>query len=450
MLRIPHAPASSLVEELVRPKVVNKAVSAINSYSSGRVAELLNYSPDEEYRLPAIPQVNQSQNKFNPYFAYYQIMAMHESEFSARFGVGDVITPQEVLTKRKEVIEQLCREHGEVEPKGYGFKRLKREIEEVSAPLIQTLKNRVPGGVIDVVYDQIAQRYSPDSTAPMLKAIQDLSLVFQELYTRSRRYGILMPKDQQMLTFFSQIAERVFSDTRDPLNMFIVACPRYGEHDEYDRLEEGLSQTADTYLHALPLLTTVLQKYSIPYRGYILVNDTEEFLADGSLLERLGLNVETYRAKCRGNVDAISQAINEDERINGISAQLLTEVFPEFIEVTANLERQLYKLTQNDTNLRLEMARVADARLNRHIKIMGGECDFSDSMYLALHYSAEYMALGYLCRLYPNLSKNSFIVNYNSPNVEQFNSQELLAKCMKGTILSDRVNTIPVFQVKYY
>ena len=96
------------------------------------------------------------------------------------------------------------------------------------------------------------------------------------------------------------------------------------------------------------------------------------------------------------------------------------------------------------------MAKVADNRLPRHTKILGGQCDFSDSLYLAIHYSAEYMVLGYLCRLYPELRKNSFIVNYNSPNVEQFNSPQLLANCTMNNTSSSDQTIIPVFQVKFY
>jgi len=59
------------------------------------------------------------------------------------------------------------------------------------------------------------------------------------------------------------------------------------------------------------------------------------------------------------------------------------------------------------------------------------------------------MALGYLCRLYPGLRSNSFIVNYNSPNVGQFNT-DLLSKCIKGSPLPEDLKNIPVFQVKLY
>lgn len=454
IIRVLNDRISSLPLELARPEVSERLVHAKKAYSNIKVAELLKYSSDIDYRLPEISSSEQLGLGFNPYYAYYRVMGMPADEFKLLMGdLPDDVMPEAVLARKRELVNQICLKNGvsDVEfPNGYGFKRLKRKIEVASASLVQRLKEKVPGDVLEVMLDNIARRYTPDSTELIQEAIQRIASMFGEMYSRAKHYGVLMPKDQQLLTFFSQVAERVFGEKTDPLNMFVVACPRYGEHDEYDTLEEGLSQTASTYLYSLPLLTTTLSKIGIPYRGYVLVNDTEERMAEGSLLGRLGLTRETYRAKCRDNVEAVNQAISEDKRITGVSAHLFTEIFPEFMDVTANLERQLYRLSQSDSNLRLVMAKVADSRLARHTKIMGGKCDFSESLYLTLHYSAEYLVLGYLCRLYPKLSGNSFIVNYNSPNVEQFNSQELLASCTKGETLSESPRTIPVFQVKFY
>lgn len=454
IVRVHHNRINTLPLELVCPEVVERLTHAKESYSDIKVTKLLKHSPEIDYRLPEVPLLEKPHRGFNPYYAYYRVMGMPSGEF--KLLVEDLpvdVTPEVVLERKKEIIHQVCLENGVSDtklPNGYGFKRLKCEIEAASASLAQKLKEKVPGNILEIMIDNIAQRYSPDSAQAVQGATQRIASMFHEMYSRSKHYGVLMPKDQQLLTFFSQVTERVFGEKSDPLIMFVVACPRYGEHDEYDRLEEGLSQTASTYLYSLPLLTTTLSKNGIPYRGYVLVNDTEEQMAGDSLLSRLGLTRETYRAKCKGNVEAVNQAISGDERITGVSAHLFTEVFPDFVDVTANLERQLYRLAQSDSNLRLAMAKVADARLARHTKIMGGQCDFSDSLYLSLHYSAEYMALGYLCRLYPELSGNSFIVNYNSPNVEQFNSQELLANCTRGNISSNNLTTIPVFQVKFY
>lgn len=416
----------------------------MNDYSLDKLGRLLSYSSGVDYRLPEIPKHIGLQRKFNPYYAYFRVMGM-PAPLDA--------SPKIIFAKKKEIITQICLENGVSEdevPHGYGYKRLKHEIETVSADLTQSLGGKVPSDVLEAMTDAIARRYTPDAVEAVQATVKKITAVFQELYTRSKRYGVLMPKDRQLAAFFSQVTERAFGENTEPLNIFIVACPRYGEHDEYDKLEEGLSQTASTYLYSLPLITSALAKNDIPYRGFILVNDTEEQMANGSLLGRLGLTGETYRAKCKGNVEAVNQAIAEDERITGVSAHLFTEIFPEFVDVTAYLEKQLFYLTQKDADFRLAIAKVADARLSRHTKIMGGQCDFSDSFYLALHYSAEYMALGYLCRVYPQLSSNSFIVNYNSPNVEQFNSQDLLVKSLKGDVLPEAISTIPVFQVKFY
>lgn len=454
IIRIHHNRISDLLIELTRPKITERLVHAKEAYSDDKVAKLLKYSPDVDYRLPEVPISEKPRRRFNPYYAYYQIMRMPADEFKLQAkDLPNDVELETVLAKKREIINQVCLENEVSEselPNRYGFKRLKKEIEAVSTPLIQRLRKKVPGDVLEIIINNIAQRYTPKSAELVQEAVQRIASMFGEMYSRAKHYGVLMPKDQQLLTFFTQITERVFGEKTDPLDMFVVACPRYGEHDEYDTLEEGLSQTAGIYLCSLPHITSTLTTNYIPYKGYVLVNDTEERMADGSLLGRLGLTEETYRAKCRENVKAVNQAIVEDERITRVSAHLFTEIFPDFMNVTADLERQLYRLTQSDTDLRLAMAKVADTRLSRHTKILGGECDFSDSLYLSIHYSAEYMALGYLCRLSPELSENSFIVNYNSPNVEQFNSQELLTKCMRRNIPSGNLTTIPVFQVKFY
>lgn len=454
IIRVHNDRISSLPLEISRPEVVKKIISAKKGYSDDKIAKLLKYFPDVDDRLPEVFTAEKPRRGFNPYYAYYRIMGMSADEF--RLQIMDLpvdATPEDILTKKREIINNVCIENSVRDagfPNGYGFKRLKKEIEAVSTPIIQRLKEKVSRDVLEIMIDNIAQRYTPKSGESVRKATQKIASILGEMYSGAKHYGILMPKDQQLLTFFSQVTERVFGEKTNPLNMFVVACPRYGEHDEYDKLEEGLSKTSSTYLYSLPLLTTVLAKNGIPYKSFVLINDTEEQMIDGSLLNRLGLTKETYREKCRENVEAVNQAIAEDERITGVSAYLFTEIFPDFMNVTECFEKQLYRLTKNDAKLRLAMAKVADARLDRHRKIMGGKCDFSDSLYLAIHYSAEYMALGYLCRAHPELSGDSFIVNYNSPNVEQFNSQELLTSCTKAETLSENPMTIPVFQVKYY
>lgn len=454
IVRVHNDQISSLPLVIGHPEVVGRLIHAKASYSDDKVAKLLKYSSDVDCRLSEFFATEKPHRGFNPYYTYYRIMGMSANEF--RLQTMDLpadVTPEAILAKKREIINKICMENGVREnefPNGYGFKRLRREIEAVSMPIIQRLKEKVHGNTLEIMIDNIAQRYTPESAGSVQEAALRIASIFGEMYFKAKHYGVLMPKDQQLLTFFSQVTERIFGEETRPLNMFVVACPRYGENDEYDRLEEGLSKTSSTYLHALPLLTTVLAKNGIPYKSFVLINDTEEQMIDGSLLNRLDLTKETYREKCRGNVEAVNQAIAEDERITGASAHLFTEIFPDFMNVTESFEKQLYRLTKNDAELRLAMAKVADGRFDRHRKIMGGKCDFSDSFYLAIHYSAEYMALGYLCRTYSELSNNSFIVNYNSPNVEQFNSQGLLARSIKGDMSVNKINTIPVFQVKYY
>lgn len=426
-------------------------------YSGEKVASLLGYTLGVDHRLPEIPPPHEEKRPPNPYVIYYQIMSMSGEELQMRFGISpeNFKKPEEGLLERKELVRKVCLAEGispEAIPFGYGIRHLRREVETVAAPLSQGLRGKISGDLAKVMVEEIFQRYRPESAKSIQGGTRRIAGVFGDLFLQAKRYGFVMPKDRQLITFFSQIAQQVFAEEAKPLQMIIVACPRYGEFDEYDRLEEGLSYTARTYLEALPLLTSVLARYSIPYQGHILINDTEENMADGSLLQRLGLTREIYRQKCASNVQAIEEALRKDEGIkpHNISAHLFTEVFPEFMETTKDLERQLFSLIQQDSEFRLAVVEIAKTRLERHKKIMGGDCDFSDSFYLALHYLAEYMVLGYLCRLHPELNGRSFIVNYNSPNVEYFNNKDLLAKSVKGELQKDSIVTVPVFEVKFY
>ncbi|MEK7497972.1 MAG: hypothetical protein AAB656_03575 [Patescibacteria group bacterium] len=446
IIRIHNNQISDLTQELARPEMAERLVNARNEYSDAKVAGLLKYSPGVDYRLPDIVAVQRPTPSFNPYYVYYRIMGMPLGEFRLQAGDLPEATPETVFARKREAISQIYKENGmpDVEfSKGYGFKRLKKEIEAVSAPLVQVFKEKVSNATLETIIGNIAQRYTPGSVELIQEQVQRITSVFSEMYSRAKNYGVLMPKEQQFLRFFTQVAERVFEENTNPLNIFVVTCPRYGEQDE-------LSETANAYLYALPHITQALTRGNIPYRGYVLIDDAEEHVADGLYLSRLGLTPETYQAQCTRNVDLVKRAITEDERINGVSVHPFGTIFPDFVDITADLERQLYKLAQDDADLRLSMAKVADTRKARHTKILGGECDFSDSLYLAIHYSAEYMALGYLCRSYPELSEDSFIVNYNSPNVEQFNSTNLLAKCIKRDVLKGNLATVPIFQVKLY
>lgn len=420
------------------------------NYSESKVAQLLHFDATQDYLLPPVPlpPINRVPT---PYYIAFRVFSMQPQELEqmgSAMGVSRLLNNE---FNKKELIQHLCTEGGMgLDLSDWSSKRMKQSLMEISDPLMIALRARISGQTLTAMIDLIAQRYSPGSIDILQQGVKRIAATFQELYSQNKQYKIAIPKERQLVTFFSQIAERVFGETRDPLKMLVVACPRYGESDEYDRLEGGLSQTAGIYLSSLPLLTNVLTKNCVPFQGLMLINDTEEQMIDGSLLQRLGLTIETYRAKCRENVVATDQAIVQDSRITNVSVSLFTEAFPEFIGVTANIERQLFRLLQQDERLKLAMEEVANMRLERHRKIMGGVGDLSDSLYLALHYAAEYMALGYLCRSHFQLSNNSLIVNYNSPNVEQFNSQELLAKCMSGNIPAETINTIPVFQVKYY
>ena len=301
-------------------------------------------------------------------------------------------------------------------------------------------KRNIDGTTKLTMEDFIARKYRPNDIQKLSTDTQKIANILNDLF-EARRANVLTPSGEELIAFFEQIADRALGETTNPLEMIMVTCPRYNE--------DGLSETADAYLSGLPRLTSIFTKYEIPFRGYILVDDAEERVASGEYLSRLGLTTESYKKECKRNVEAISRVLTEDDRFAQVSVQAFGEMFPDFINTVANLERQLFKLTKEDYELRLSLAGIAHSRLARHTKILGGQCDFSDSMYLAIHYSAEYMALGYLCRLYPGLRSNSFIVNYNSPNVGQFNT-DLLSKCIKGSPLPEDLKNIPVFQVKLY
>jgi len=454
IVRVPGNEINSLLGKLSDSEISEKLAQAKSDYSDTKVSHLLDYSPGIDYKLLGPLRIEYREGPLTGYYLFSKVMSLDKEGVFDQFGEpSDHLDDRGFSQLKYKLARDLCNNldvkyPNEVENgsrTGVNYKSILRQTQEITQPLRECLERRnLEATTKDLITDYIARRYDPEQVESIKKSVQKIASVFSEMYSESKRYGVLMPSNQQLLTFFGQVSRRIFGEMHEPINIFIVTCPVYNDQDE-------LSESASAYLSALPLFTTTLLKYSIPYRGYILVDDAEEHLAGGLYLDRLGLTQSTYSAKCKRNVETVKQAIADDERITQVSAHLFSEKFPDFTRVTADLEKRLYQLSQNDPELRLAMAKVADARLPRHTKILNGKCDFSDSMYLAIHYSAEYMALGYLCRLRSgSLGEDNFIVNYNSPNVEQFNNVDLLANCIEGNVSSGDLISVPIFQVKLY
>ena len=453
IIRVHKSRIGGLTKELAPSEAIERLKLAGKEYSEDKVSKLLGYELGADYRLPAPIKIGEEEDPPTGYYLFNQVMSLDRQGVTVDFRERvDSLDDREFSKLKYKITRNLCERFGvkypgEVEnglQSGVNYRSISTQIRDTTSPLEEYFgKANLDSATRELIADYIARRYTPQSGESIKKSVQKIALMFSEMFSAARRYGFLMPKEEQLLVFFTQVAERVFGEKDDPLIMLMVTCPRYNEENE-------LSETASAYLSVLPHLASVFTKYEIPYRGYILVDDAEERVAGGLYLSRLGLARESYRAECIRNVEVVRQTVASNNRLAQVLARPFGDMFPDFMNVVADLERRLYQLTLDDSELRLSMAKIADARLPRHTRILGGQCDFSDSLYLTIHYSAEYMALGYLCRLYPELRGDSFIINYNSPNIGQFNDLNLLARCIKEDISPDNLSTVPVFQVKLY
>jgi len=428
---------------------------AIEFYSEEKIAQLLKYNPDYLYLLPPLPINFDSKRTPSPYYIAAKVYTMSadelEIEGTKRKVSRDFKTNQ---INKKRLVRRICTEHGVPFPSDLYLKGLKERFSVYVNPVINIFKGKLEEHNLNVLRDRMGYYFdpTPNNSKRLVDKVKHFVDFFDILFKNSGKNGFQLPIGDQLLTFVIQIADRVIGQELSPLEILVVVCPRYGEFDDYSTLEEGLSYTARTYLKSLPFLVRNLKRLGVQLNGHMLVNDSEDEMAGGHLLRRLSLDADSYSEKCNGNVVAINQALLSPENSNLLEVfdvQLLTEAFPEFKIITQITENRLFQLCLTSVDMRLMIGKVADSRYERHKKIMGEPFDFSDSFFLALHYAAEYLAFGYLCRSHPELSNNSFIANYNSPNVYLFNIPSLFAKLIQGEI-SKEINNIPVLQIKYY
>lgn len=448
--RVHNEKVSDLNKVLNSPETQEKILQATQSYSEFKVGELLNYSPDTDYELPILSKTIEPETLPTGYYLFCQVMKLNKEEVQRRFGNECQYLDAKAFSDLKyDIAENLCIQLGIEYPKevshvsesGINFSSIMRQTQQLLLPLQDYFEKRnIDNHTQDAIKDYIARQYTPDDLDKLIKGTQKIAQILDDLF-KARKANVLTPTGEELVVFVKQLSDRVFAKTTDPLNIIMVTCPRYNQ--------DMISDSASAYLAGLPRLTSILTKYGIPYEGHILIDDAEEKVAGGAYLSRLGMTKESYEAECDRNVKAVARAISDDDILSGISAQRFGEMFPDFINTVSSIERQLFKLSKSDSELKLSLADVANSRFARHSKILGGICDFSDSLYLAIHYTAEYMALGYLSRSYPGLKNNGLIINYNSPNVGKFNT-ELLTKCISGSISSRDIGIIPVFQVKLY
>lgn len=361
---------------------------------------------------------------------------------------------KELLTIKKQLVKDVCSDHqipDEEIPLGLGVKQLRRDLREIAQPVIGVVGKRLRGEQQKKLIDYVARLYRPERKSKLTKDFTSLGEFFHKLQIVAQRTQLKLPQNNELLAFIQQLTEGVLAES-GPLTMLAVACPRFGENDEYDCLEAGVSQTAKTYLHSLPKITELLSEYSIPLKGVLLVNDSEDGLLGGELLGRLGLTPESYHALCQENVIAIQEALEDFPLYlkENLHVVLFTELFPQFKGLVGKIENRFYQLMQEDFGFYERIVKTTKSRFERQQKILGGSTNFDKHLYLTLHYAAEYLALGYLCREVSVLNRSSFIVNYNSPNVVYFNCDRLLAKVIQGRPNPEGINFIPVFQVKFY
>lgn len=429
----------------------------------GGLEDLLSFQEGIDYRLEPLG-VEREPEKISPVYIYYKIMGSNLSE-AIQFRqtlcpainlpvFTDKEDARDSLAAKKQLVRDVCldRQIGEEEiPSGLGVKRMRQDLREIAGPVVEVVGKRLGGKQQERLTDYVAKFYHPERKVDLMRGFTTLGEFFKELQITAQKTGLKLSNNDQLLIFIRQLSERVLGQTKEPLTMFAVACPKFGEDDDYDRLEVGVSQTARTYLQSLPQITELLVKHKIPFKGVLLMNDTEDELLGGSFLRRLGLTPETYHARCQGNVIAIQEASAESSsHLKNLETALFTETFPQFKELVQRSEKRFYQLMQEDNDFYKTMVNTAKKRFERHQKILGGSSDFDKHLYLTLHYAAEYMVFGYLLRQLPILKGESFIVNYNSPNVIYFNSGELLSKAVRGEPNPEEINPVPVFQVKFY
>lgn len=414
-------------------------------------------------RLESLVEKRESE-PISPIYIYYKIMG---SNLSEAIQFSETVSPslnlpvftgnegvEDLLVAKKQLVMGVCLgcQIAEEEiPFGLGVKRMRRDLREIAMPIIRTVGKGLRDKQQEKLVDYIARFYHPERKVDLMRSFTSLGEFFKELRGTAQKAGLKLPSSDQLLMFIQQLSER-FLGLETPLTMFAVACPRFGENDEYDRLEAGVSQTAGTYLQSLPEITELLVKYQIPFKGVLLVNDTEDELLKGSLLMRLGLTPKMYHALCQGNVTAIQETLIDfpSHLRENLAVALFTEVFPQFKELVQRAENRFYQLMKENGSFHGTMVNTAKKRFEKHQRILGGSTDLDKHLYLTLHYAAEYMILGYLLRSNPGLYGTSFVVNYNSPNMKYFNLCELLSKTIQGEPNPEEINPIPVFQVKFY
>lgn len=423
----------------------------------------MGYKKERGYRLEPLA-IEAKSKTINPVYTYYKIMGTDLSE-AMKFSQAicptinlPVLTGREdkrdLLTIKKQLVKDVCLDCQIPEkemPLGLGVKKVRRDLREITQPVIKVVSKRLRGEQQEELTDYVARLYNPERKLDLTRGFTTLAEFFHKLQMVAQRTRLKLPQNNELLAFIQQLTEGVLGESRS-LTMFAIACPRFGENDEYNRLEVGVSQTARTYLNSLPKITELLVKYQIPFKGTLLVNDTEDELLGGALLRRLGLTPERYHDLCQGNVAAIQGALKDfpSHLRENLNVSLFTEFFPQFKGLVRKTENRFYQLMQEDSGFYETMVATAKKRFERHQKILGGSTDFDKHLYLTLHYAAEYMVFGYLCRKVPAFNGSSFIVNYNSPNVVYFNRGELLAKTIQGEPNPEDINPIPVFQVKFY
>ena len=415
------------------------------------MARLLGYMPGTDYRLPSLNRPQNLPDSPTGYYVFSQVIDLDKIGFAKRFGGNiDLTNDKNFSALKYKAARETCIQMGVKYPEevergsqtGVNNKTISRDIRETTSPIRKFLERTcLEGESRGSILEHIARKYSPGSVEQTREGMQKILLMFEEIYAL-RREGFLMPRGEQLVSFFSQVFDLQLGGKLDQLKILMVTCPKYNEPG-------SLSDTANAYLNVLPKFTSILSKYGIPFMGKVLVDDAEERVAGGQYLSRMGMTEGGYRLECNRNVELVKSVVSRDKRMRGISVYTVGNAFPEFKGVVGNLEKQLYELCVNNLEFRRSMIDIAGSRLARHTKILGGQCDFSDSVYLTLHYAAEYMAVGYLCRARRDLGSQILLINYNSPNVDQFNNKDVLSSCVKNGVPSEFIS-VPTFQVKLY
>ncbi|KKP45845.1 MAG: hypothetical protein UR39_C0018G0012 [Candidatus Woesebacteria bacterium GW2011_GWA1_33_30] len=111
IVRVYGTSADDLARQLERPEIMGKIKVAKEVYSEEKVAHLLNYFPDMDYRLPVVTLSTEYKSKPTGYYIFKQVMELDRENIQTQFerqcsGLDD----KSFSSLKYEIVRNLCQE----------------------------------------------------------------------------------------------------------------------------------------------------------------------------------------------------------------------------------------------------------------------------------------------------------------------------------------------------